>query len=82
VGTVRFLAGYLGHFARLLVHERRWSAAYRLIPHEIEARHEATDWLRRHLGSAARNGGVLPETEAEPETGPELEDGPRGHQGN
>lgn len=52
LGVVGFSARYLGDFARNLGTYRRWSRAYRNIGAEVEARHEATDWLRRRTRDA------------------------------
>lgn len=41
-GWIRFLASYLGHYVRLRVKGYPHRAAYRRIPHEIEAY-----WLER-----------------------------------
>ncbi len=50
-GVLRFGVAYLGAFGRGLVRERNWNAAYRAIPAEVEARAEATEWVRRKRAS-------------------------------
>ncbi|MGH1493910.1 MAG: hypothetical protein ACRBK7_31705 [Acidimicrobiales bacterium] len=47
LGVVGFSARYLNSFVRNMAKHRRWKLAYHNIDAEIEAKQEATDWLRR-----------------------------------
>lgn len=65
-GLVRFGFTYVRDFARGLVKQRNWHAAYRAIPAEVEARAEATDWVRRKR--AERPSGDAPPSSRTPST--------------
>jgi hypothetical protein len=54
LGSMRFTWRYLADFARNVVSERSWQAAYRSIGAEIEARDEATRWAERHFRNTER----------------------------
>ncbi len=45
-GRLRFATGYVWNFFRTLPRTRSWGASYRAIPHEVEAREDATRWAR------------------------------------
>lgn len=47
LGVPRFLARYLGEYARGLVRLRKPHAAYRAISFEVEAREQAARWAKR-----------------------------------
>ena len=48
-GRVGFSRRYLSSFVRGLGRHRRWNKAYLSIEAETEARHEASEWLRRRV---------------------------------
>ncbi len=54
-GRVRFAFRYVRAFAANLARYRRWHAAYRNIPAEIEARTVASEWSRRRSTADRRN---------------------------
>ncbi|MEM7274486.1 MAG: hypothetical protein AAF547_15480 [Actinomycetota bacterium] len=54
-GILRFSSSYLGSFLRNLARLRRWNAAYHQIDHELEAKQETTDWLRRRSRANAES---------------------------
>lgn len=65
LGVVGFSGRYLLSFLAGLWARRRWMAAYRSINAEVDARREATDWLRRRTRDRMEQEGPGPDDGAE-----------------